>query len=214
MKSFLMTSAAVFVNFQHLDWRYVVTVYLPLVLTAAYVWLTFAISKYTMRAAKASEDSAKAAADSAKLTGESLTLVQRPYVVFDGLEEKEFPSPLNRDGEFRIHIKNVGSTPAFKGWFRTEIFLSELEYSNESLPTFKSKPLEDLVIPATGPLSVNEFFKISPSDFILYLERKKKLYIFGEFRYEDVFKVTHVTKFCLRYTPNGFNAMPFFNEMS
>jgi len=198
----------------HYDWRYVIASYLPVAINATYVCLTIAITRYTIRAARASEASAKAAADSAAAQRESLTVTQRAYIAFTGLEEVELPTLPSLDVHFRVQIKNVGNTSAMRGWLRTEIQLSEQDYSAEHLPSLKSKPNSDLTVGPQEPLRTDVFYHFRHSDYTLFTEYKRKLYIVGEFRYEDVFGTAHITKFCVNYSPLGFNTTPFYNEMS
>lgn len=200
-------------------WLVFVTQILPVVLTAAYVVLTFTIVRFTRRAAHAAEQSAiaadqsaKAAAESTAISKEALTTVQRAYVVFDGLQEVTVPSRANRNGAFKIQIANVGNTPVFNGEYRTQAFLLPKDYTGEPLPEFTSRTMVDLTIAPHSPLTSDEFCSLTPPGVEDFESMRKVIFIFCEFKYEDVFGAKHSTKFCIRHSRDSFNTAPFFNE--
>lgn len=121
------------------------------------------------------------------------------------------------DGKFVINvktlrveatIKNVGKTPAIEatsniawiGKLKDQRFtLSDIKYPNPEMSHGTIFPTQSLQISNSLPEPVPPFHAV-------FVEAMKKseylLYVFGQIRYRDIFKVTHWTHFCMVVHPD------------
>lgn len=213
---------AILTDSHPLDWRYVLTNYLPVIINATYVALTVVIVRYTSRAAKASEASAKAAEESAKaamesaeLTKESLTIVQRAYVALKSIDVPRIPNP-NQTRAFSIVLRNAGSTPAIAGVFSADCRLIDPQSAcGPSVPPYCRPPQICIAIAPHDEFTYNVEQPLTGQEFVAFRANRKVILIWGKLDYEDIFRAKHTSSFCAVYSEaDGVKLTPFYYEVS
>lgn len=161
-----------------------------------------------LRAATAIEDMVSAAKANAVQMQGALQKQMRAYLVVEvgsGIFQDEKQS---RFGVLPILV-NSGFTPAHAVtyWAKAEIFPFPLP-ENLGLAKPTAPPTHSMVLGPKQSFQINAFLDYPVSDAeVLPLKQGlvRRLYIWGEVRYKDVFDEDHTTEFCqsVYWTPNG-----------
>lgn len=164
------------------------------------------------RIATAMEGAVSQATQSLGATIEQFHLEQRAWI---GLTESA--PPKYKDGDSLVYIKqgektqfgflltNSGKTPAMKCMFK--IAATVLPVGSEFVPKYgkvRGLPTVGVLQPgAKMPLETLPSTGVATKEHIDILRSGKMVfYIFGEIKYEDVFRVPHTTTFCVFVKPN------------
>ncbi len=212
--------------FHILDWRFIITSYVPVAVNVLALCLTYVIVRYTSRAAKASEESASAAkesadasvksadaaVESARLTKESLEVVQRAYVTLKSFTVATMPNP-NVIPSFGVILVNAGATPAIDGVLSAECCFTDVaNTSGPSVFPFSTPPKRVTLAPQHEHV---EFVsqQLQGQELAEFRAGKKAFLIWGKLQYKDVFKAKHTTTFCGVFSICGMRITPFHNEI-
>lgn len=152
------------------------------------------------------------------LNRESFILGNRAYIVFCGFD----PINFKLDGEettINYWVKNVGQTPAFN--LKPYSFIVEIEdslgkYIREGEAYLKRHIFEGENLGTNDSIShIFHWKKLTMQDHNTIIKNKILLYFGGMVGYQDIFKVPHITYFCITFRVgiNEIGTYKKYNEL-